>query len=241
MAGKLIPLTRVRPVWDRGDAHLVGRVIVTRKPEFAVVIAGNPECVVAAHRCRDIPAQTRAVVISPVGRGFETRQRVSEVRRGTHRDVRHAVAVDPGPYLTADGSRSRGHSGPLQGEVVGILVCVVVADAQGRAPRAHCTRIEANLETGSPARRHCTRRLRDDAEVGGIRSRQRGQIERQRARTEVLDGEGARDRSRGKIGAPKVGVVRATWACIAVNDRRPIAQDIDLRPLLTPVPCKAKS
>ena len=59
-------------------------------------------------------------------------------------------------------------------------------------------------------------------------------------RTEVLDGEGARDRSRGKIGAPKVGVVRATWACIAVNDSRPIAQDIDLGTSGLPAPTEGR-
>ena len=71
------------------------------------------------------------------------------------------VAADPCPYLTGDGSRSRSRSRPLQGEVVGILVRVVVAHAQGRGPRAHCTRIEANLEARVPTRSHCTRRLHE--------------------------------------------------------------------------------
>ena len=177
---ELIPLTRVRPLWDPGDSHLVGRVIVARKPQLAIVIAGNPECVAAGHRCRDIPAHTRAVVISPIGWRFEARQRVSEIRRRTHRDVRHRVAADPCPYLTADGSRSGSRSRPLQGEVVRILVRVVVAHAQGRGSRAHCTRIEANLEARVPASGHCTRRLHDDAEVRGMRSGQRDRIDRQR-------------------------------------------------------------
>ena len=106
LARKLIPLTRVRPVWDRGDFHLVNKVIVGRKPQLALVIARNPECVAAGHRCRDIPAQTRAVVISPVGWRFEARQRVSGIRRPRpYRDQRDVGAADPCPYLTADGSR----------------------------------------------------------------------------------------------------------------------------------------
>jgi hypothetical protein len=88
----------------------------------------------------------------------------------------------------------RGHSNPLQGKVVGILIRLVVAEAHGRGSRAHCARIEADLETRVPARHHCTRRLHDDAEVPGIRSGQRDRIDRQRGRAEVLDGEGARHR-----------------------------------------------
>ena len=62
-----------------------------------------------------------------------------------------------------------------------------------------------------------------------MRSGQRDRIDCQRDRAEVLDGEGACHRSSGKIGAPEVGMVRAARARIAVNDSRPIAEDIDLR------------
>ena len=102
------------------------------------------------------------------------RGKIGARKVGLVRAARARIAVtDRRPIAQDIDLRPAAHSRSLQGEVVGILVCVVVADAQGRAPRAHCTRIEANLEAGSPARRHCTRRLRDDAEVGGIRSRQR--------------------------------------------------------------------
>ena len=81
--GILIPLTRVRPFGNPANSHLARRVIVHGKPQFAIVIARNPERVAAGHRCRDIPAHTRAVVISPVGWRFEARQRVSDIRRRT--------------------------------------------------------------------------------------------------------------------------------------------------------------
>ena len=113
LAWELIPLTRVRPVGDPANSHLVGRVIVARKPQFAVVIARNPERVAAGRRCRDIPAHTRAVVISPIGWRFKARQRVSEIRRRTHRNVRDGGAADPYPYLTGD------RAGDRKGQSVG--------------------------------------------------------------------------------------------------------------------------
>ena len=61
--------------------------------------------------------------------------------------VSPSMIVVPLPRILISGA---GHSRPLQGEVVGILVRVVVAHAQGRGPRAHCTRIEANLEARVP-------------------------------------------------------------------------------------------
>ena len=110
---------------------LLAGLSLTRKPQLAVVIAGNPECVAAGHRCRDIPAQTRAVVISPIGWRFEARQRVSEIRRRTYRDVRDDGAADPCPYLTVDRA---------QAAAVAMIVKVRALDT---APPGFCTVTEA--------------------------------------------------------------------------------------------------
>ena len=81
---------------------LLAGLHVRREPQFAIVVAGDPEGVIAAGRRKDVAANPAAVGIRPVGRRVETRQvqmagrivRIIGVA-GQIRDRRSAADVQP--------------------------------------------------------------------------------------------------------------------------------------------------
>ncbi len=109
-----IPLQRAGPTGGMGDALFLGRILSGAQPQFAAVIATDPEGVVPALGGHDIPTNTLTIIVRPIGclRGIAPVHRAQAVEgvgaRGTAREIRmggeiaHSGSADSGPILAGD-------------------------------------------------------------------------------------------------------------------------------------------
>ena len=77
LARRLLPGALLDRAVLEGDLRLLIGVLARAEIKFAIVVRGGPERVVARVRRMDVAADSRAIVVGPVGGTFEDRQELA--------------------------------------------------------------------------------------------------------------------------------------------------------------------
>ncbi len=120
-------------------------------------------------------------------------------------------------------------TGALDIEVIGVLVGIVVGEAQGRAARASGARIEAHREGGAATCRHRRRRLGGHRVVRGVGAGDGHRAHSEVGGTEVIDDIGAHGHAVDDIYRAEVGMIGGRWGGIPVGNYYAIAFYLSFR------------
>ena len=103
------PFTGTGPTRDGRDQSFVGRIVISAQPQFTRIIARDPKHIITAGRRSDITANASAIMVSPIDRSLEGREKITgagivrksgaagQVADIGARDVKPIFAKDIGP------------------------------------------------------------------------------------------------------------------------------------------------